>query len=292
MPHPPLPLLATCWTIAGNVLPTDVPATSPYSMKRRLHAAAKAGYQGIGLWYEDLMAWEKQTGGFTTLKQELSEQGLDIIELEFLSDWFCEGDARQQSDARRALFLRAAAGLGARHLKVIPPMPGNAFGHAALVDAFGALCEEAARVDLGIAMEMMPMSALPTLEDNLKVVEAVGARNGGLLLDIWHVVRSGIEDFPAMATRSAGSVLAVEVNDAQRAPGADLFQDTLNGRLPCGEGEFHVARFVRALVGAGYQGPIGIEILSDRFRALDPETAARISHDTTATALESGAPTQ
>lgn len=287
-----LPLLATCWTIAGDVLPTAPNALSPFPLGRRLHAAAQAGYTGIGLWYGDLVQQDRQAGGLGALRRQLDALGFKFVELEFLTDWFCEGEARQQSDTRRELFLRAAKELGARHLKVIPPMPGSAIGATALVEAFGKLCDEAATAGLGIAMEMMPMSALPTLADNLAVTQAAAASNGGLLLDIWHVQRSGCGDFRDLAGIPVSALAAVELNDALASPGPDLFQDTLNGRLPCGEGELDVSGFIAALWQAGYRGPIGVEILSPGFRALSPEEAARISHDSSLAALIASAELQ
>jgi len=280
-----LPLLATCWTIAGDVLPTAVSPQSPFPLERRLQAAAQAGFRGIGLWYGDLLQQSQLKGGLNSLRRQLDSLGFEAIELESLVNWFGEGDARQASNAHRALFLQAAAELGARHLKIIPPMPGSTVNTAALVDAFGELCEEARAVGLRIAMEMMPMSTLPTLADNLAIVEAAGASNGGLLVDIWHVQRSGFGAMQGLARLPTTALMAVELNDAMAKPGPELFQATLNDRLPCGEGEFDVTGFIRALWQAGYRGPMGVEILSPRFRALEPEAAAHLSHDSSAAAL-------
>ncbi len=280
-----LPLLATCWTLAGDVLPSAADASSPFPLERRVRAAAQAGYRGIGLWYGDLLQQSRQPGGLKALRQQIDALRFELVELEFLTDWFCEGAARQQSDIRRRLFLHAAAELGARHLKVIPPMPGQTVDASRLVEAFGELSREAAKHGLAIAMEMMPMSALPSLTDNLALVEAAGAANGGLLLDIWHVQRSGAKDFRTLAELPTSAILAVELNDARAEPEGGLFEDTLNGRLPCGEGEFDIAGFIGALWQAGYRGPVGVEILSPRFRALEPEEAARISHGSSRAAL-------
>lgn len=280
-----LPLLATCWTLAGDVLPTAADACSPFPLARRLRAAAEAGYLGIGLCHGDLLQQSRQPGGLKALRRQLDTLGFAFVELDFLADWFCTGGERQQSDARRRLFLQAATELGARHLKVIPPMPGNHVEPSILADAFGELCHEAATCDLAIAMEVMPMSSLPRLMDNLAVVETAAAPNGGLLLDIWHLQRSGIGEFQSLAELPLSAVKAVELNDAKAKPGPDLFQDTLNGRLPCGEGELDLTGFIRGLWQTGYRGPVGVEILSPHFRALAPEAAARLSHDSSAAVL-------
>jgi sugar phosphate isomerase/epimerase len=46
----------------------------------------------------------------------------------------------------------------------------------------------------------------------------------------------------------------------------DLHQDTINHRRHCGEGECDVGGFVDCLLSAGYNGPWGIEVLSEEIR--------------------------
>ena len=53
-------------------------------------------------------------------------------------------------------------------------------------------------------------------------------------------------------------------------------------RRLCGEGQFDLSGFVAALGQAGYDGPFGVEILSDALRALPLDEAARRSFDTAA----------
>jgi sugar phosphate isomerase/epimerase len=48
----------------------------------------------------------------------------------------------------------------------------------------------------------------------------------------------------------------------ERSAGGDLWSDTVNSRLLCGEGRFDIARFMSEVKKAGYSGPCGVEILS------------------------------
>jgi hypothetical protein len=52
------------------------------------------------------------------MKQILDDNGIKHIELEFLTDWFMEGERKRQSDIRRKLLLDAAEVLRAHHVKV------------------------------------------------------------------------------------------------------------------------------------------------------------------------------
>jgi sugar phosphate isomerase/epimerase len=282
-------LIATCWTIAGDVYPGTERDISAFALGDRIEAAAAAGYAGIGLWHGDLLRHGENN--YRELHVLLERNGLRQIELEHLADWFADGERRQRSDRMRADLFRAAGALGARHLKVVPPFGGQGWEQSRLIDQFGQLCAEAARHDLRVALEMIPFSDLSNLEQALAVVAGADAANGGLLIDIWHVVRSG-GDFDDILRVPSRYIVAAELNDADAQPSGDLTTDSMCNRKPCGDGQFDVPAFIAALARAGYRGPYGVEILSDAFRRLAPAEAARISFDTTRAQFDAPIPSE
>jgi hypothetical protein len=52
------------------------------------------------------------------MKQILDDNGIKHVELEFLTDWFLDGERKRQSDLCRTMLLDAAEALQAHHLKV------------------------------------------------------------------------------------------------------------------------------------------------------------------------------
>lgn len=274
-------LIATCWTTAGNVRPDHADNLSRWRLEDRIEAAARAGYRGFGFWLGDLVVWREEGGHYAALSRHLADAGLSVVELEHLSDWFAEGERRERSDAARAELFRAADALGARHAKVMPPFGGQDLPINRLAGCFASLCDDAARHGLLIAMEMIPFSDLPDLSSALEMVRRADATHGGLLIDIWHVVRSGgaVADVAAVPGRF---IKAVELCDADLAMRGTITEDTMRHRRFCGEGQFDLPGFVAALGQAGYDGPFGVEILSDALRALPLDEAARRSFDSAA----------
>lgn len=262
----PIDLIATCWTIAGDVYPGTERHISDFALSERIEAAAIAGYTGIGLWHGDLLR-ARDGHDYGNLRAMLRNNGIHTIELEHLSDWFAEGEPRRHSDAvKRDLFL-AAGELGARHIKVMPPFGAQGWEPARLIDQFGKLCEEAAAHDLIVALEMIPFSDLTTLDATLALVSAAQAANGGLLIDIWHMMRAGV-DFETLRRLPGRYIVAAELNDAELALRADMAEDSMRYRTFCGDGEFDLPGFIAALTEAGYSGPYGVEILSDELRKM------------------------
>lgn len=273
-------LIATCWTIGGDVYPGTEQHISAFDQLKRVEAAAAAGYTGIGLWHGDLLRVKAGPHAYRELAAVLRGNGMNAIELEHLANWFADGEPRRQSDAIKRELFHAADELGARHIKVVPPFGNQGWEPGRLIDQFGQLCAEAAAHDLIVALEMIPFSDLPTLDATLAIVAGADAANGGLLIDIWHMMRAGV-DFDAIRCLPNRYIAAAELNDADLTLCADMPEDSMRYRKFCGAGEFDLPGFIRALSEAGYDGPYGVEILSDELRKMPLAEVAIRSFTTT-----------
>jgi sugar phosphate isomerase/epimerase len=271
-------LLASYWTIAGGALPHTDREYSPFDFSDRVAAAAKAGFTGFGLWHADL-AHILESRSLHEMKKIFDDNGIKHIELEFLTDWFLDGERKKQSDLQKRKLLRAAEVLGAKHVKV-----GDFFGEKyfmpQLIESFAALCAEAADHGTRIGFELMPFAMLTTLEDSLTMAEGAGAANGGIIFDLWHVVKLGIP-YEEVARVPVKYVFGVELNDGTFEAPWSLHEDTINHRRLCGEGEFDIKSFIDSVERTGYRGPYGIEVLSEELRQKSLEELTTRSFNTT-----------
>jgi sugar phosphate isomerase/epimerase len=275
-------LLATCWTSAGNVMPTRTGDRSPIGIERRIEAVAAAGYRGFGINHADLVAARDELG-LPRLAELFAAHGLVHIELEVIDYWWTPA-----ADRVRADLLAAAAALGARHIKVGAGMLGDRYDPAELRSSFAELASEAADAGTRIALEACAFSSMPTLEPAARLVADVAHPAAGLLLDIWHIYRSGM-DYAVMADLvPPGHLFAVELDDGAAAQIGSGFDDTFDNRVLCGQGDFDVPAFVDAVAGLGYDGPWGVEMMSVDHRALDPETAVAEAFDAAHKLLTAG----
>jgi sugar phosphate isomerase/epimerase len=256
-------LLASYWTIAGGALPHTDKEYSPFDFKDRAEAVARAGFKGMGIWHSDL-AHILERRSLKEIKEILDSNGLKHLELEFLSDWFRDGEEKRESDIGKKMLMEAAEVLGAHHIKVgdfykkKTPMPK-------LIESFAALCAEAEQHGTRVAFELMPFAMVDTLEESLEMVRGAGAKNGGIAFDLWHIVKLRIP-YEQVAHLQEPVLMSVEINDGTFEAPWSLHEDTVNHRRFCGEGEFDVKAFVDCLLKAGYQGPWGIEVLSQEIR--------------------------
>ncbi len=261
----PVELLGSYWTIAGRAYPHTDHEYSPFDFRDRVEALSKAGFKGMGIWHADL-DHILLTRSLKEMKHILDDSRIEHVELEFLSDWFLDGEAKKKSDIQKVKLLEASQFLEAKHVKVgdflqqRTPMDK-------MIESFAALCADAAEYGARIGFEVMPFSVIDSLEDTLTMLEGADADNGGVILDLWHIVKLGIP-YEQAAAIPPRFLTSIEINDGylETPEGMDLVTETTQHRKFCGEGEFDVKGFMQQMWDAGYNGPVGIEVLSAEAR--------------------------
>lgn len=275
MRHTP-DLIASYWTLAGDIAPFVGSSVSPRRFRDRVEAAARAGFTGFGSYYDDLM-FNVDELGLEEMAAILRGNGIKYFEIESLLDWFTDGERRSRSDAVRKDMLRAAEKLGAHQIKIAGAFE-DGWPLASLIEPYARLCDQAADVGTRISLEILPFSNIRTIAEGLAVVGDTAIENGGLLFDVWHMVRGAIP-FEEIAHVPPQFIAAVELDDGPLEPVGSLLQETIDCRELCGEGDFDLPGFVASIQATGYQGPYGVEILSHEHRARSLEDSARLAFE-------------
>jgi len=257
-------LIATCWTSAGDVAPLTNPETSPVPLGERLEAIASTGWAGFGLAYDDLVA-ARDTIGFSGLRKLIEQAGLLHGEVELHSNGWDESRSHEWKP-QFELLLEAAETLGARFIKI-----GTAFGEPLddlefLVEPLRHLTKEASQRGTRIALEPMPFSMVGSMPAAAELMRSVDMPDCGLVVDYWHVFRAGTSLDELSRSLTAEQIFGVELNDADAEIKGTLFEDTRDNRRLCGEGDQDVAGFITTLQAIGFNGPWGVEILSEQHR--------------------------
>jgi sugar phosphate isomerase/epimerase len=274
-------LIASCWTSAGNIAPLSHPETSPVPIAERLAALAATGWSGFGLAHDDLGA-AKDSIGFPALRKLIDQAGFNHVEVELLSNWW--DDSRQDEwKPQLNLLLEAAEALGASFIKVGTAMGDGLDDYGQFVAPLQRLTKEAANRGTRIALEPMAFSMVRSIPRAADLMRAVDMPACGLVVDYWHVFRHGTPLEELAQKLTADQVFGVELNDADTEVRGTLFEDTRDHRRLCGQGDQDVAGFIRTLQGLGFQGPWGVEILSDAHRALPVREALQLAYSTALT---------
>jgi sugar phosphate isomerase/epimerase len=271
-------LVACYWTFAGAALPHSNREYSTFDFEDRVQAIAKAGFTGMGIWHADLDHLLTQRS-LPEMKRILDDHGIRQLEIEFLTDWFHDGERKEKSDFQKRKLLAAAEALRAHHVKV-GDFYHEQFSMSRLIESFAVLCADAAKHGMKIGFEVMPFAMIDTLKDSLAMVRGAGAKNGGIAFDVWHLAKMRVP-FEELQKFPPEFLVSVELNDGTFQAPWSLHEDTVNHRRFCGEGEFDVKSFVKVFQELGYRGPWGIEVLSEDIRNWPLEKVATHAYQTT-----------
>jgi sugar phosphate isomerase/epimerase len=272
-------LVATYFTLAGDVHPFAPDTRSPHSLEARARAAADAGFAGLGFALDDARALLERHGT-AEIRAILAAHGQVDCELEVLMDWCADGERRDTAWRASREAWRFAEAFGAYRIKAVGDITGMTWPMEKVVADFARLCDDAAAHGCSLTVEILPTTNLDTLQVGRALVEGAGRRNGGLLLDSWHMVRGRVP-MAAIAALPPGLVTHVEFDDGPLVAAADYIDETIEARCLPGDGEFPLVDFVRALDACGYRGAYGLELLSPTFRNLPPAEVARQAAEAT-----------
>jgi sugar phosphate isomerase/epimerase len=274
--NPNIELMNLYWTTAG-VFPGNG-EISPYDFQDRVEAAARAGFKGIGIWHTDLEHITLHRP-LKELKMILDDNGMKYVELEFLTDWFLDGARKAESDSRKRRLFEASEALQAKHVK-IGDFYNTPYHMPRLIEAFATLCAEADNYGATIGFEMMASSMIDNLNDALSMVETAGAKNGGIILDIVHVVNLGITNAD-LSRIPLNYLINLELNDGT-LPGSP-HHDPTRARRFCGEGEYDIQGFINCVLNMGYDGPWAVEVMSQELTKLSLSELNSRAYKTTMT---------
>jgi sugar phosphate isomerase/epimerase len=282
-------VMATYWTVSGPVKVHFGREWSTFSWPDRCAQAQRVGFSGLGLWHADV-EHQLETTTLQEMAKVFRDHGLKYLEVEFLADFFAEPGtpAREASDIQRRRLFDTAAAFDAHHIKVgnIPETPCEL---DRVIEEYAALCDDAAQhTNARVAYEIIPFDPnVGTLEAGLALVTAADRPNGGLAIDTWHMGKLRIP--PAELAKIPARHLAwVELSDGRQEYMDDKLDEVINHRELPGEGELDLVGYVGALHQAGYPGPWGAEILSEKLRNLPIEREFDRAYETTLAQVSAG----
>jgi sugar phosphate isomerase/epimerase len=216
----------------------------------QVSVAAAAGYSHIGLRLVPVAGQAHQHPfDVDAVERRLADTGVRAYDMEVF---------RLEAQTRIADFEPALAisqRLGASEILVHGADPDA----ARLTDSFGRLCDLAARYRLAANIEPMPWVDVSNVAKSLRILQAAGRANSGLLVDAIHFFRGG--DAPAALADVPRSMLRyAQFCDARAEVPKEMpemIRQARGDRLFPGEGGLDLRGLLQALPP---QVPLSVEI--------------------------------
>ncbi|GAA1804369.1 sugar phosphate isomerase/epimerase and 4-hydroxyphenylpyruvate domain-containing protein [Planosporangium flavigriseum] len=242
------------------------------TLEDKLAAAAAAGFDGVEIFENDLIASPLSP---KQVRERCADLGLSIDLYQPFRDFEAvPGELLAANLRRAALKFDLMEQLGADTMLVCSSVSPAAVDDDDLAaEQLYALAALAAERGVRIAYEALAWGRfVNTYDHSWEIVRRADHPALGLCLDSFHVLSRG-SDPAAIRDIPGAKLFFLQLADAPRLE-MDVLQWSRHHRLFPGQGAFDLPAFVGHVLAAGYGGPLSLEVFNDVFRQADPERAA------------------
>ncbi|MFD5945236.1 bifunctional sugar phosphate isomerase/epimerase/4-hydroxyphenylpyruvate dioxygenase family protein [Streptomyces collinus] len=234
------------------------------SLTEKLAAAARAGFDGVEIFENDLLASPLTPEG---VRARCADLGLRIDLYQPMRDIEAVPEDEYERNLRRARHkFELMRRLGADTVLVCSSVSPQAVDDDALAaEQLSRLADAALESGVRVAYEALAWGRhVSTYDHAWRIVEAAGHPALGTCLDSFHILSrgsdpEGIEDIPGE------KIFFLQLADAPLLA-MDVLQWSRHHRCFPGQGGFDVAALVRHVLATGYDGPLSLEVFNDVFR--------------------------
>jgi sugar phosphate isomerase/epimerase len=258
---------ASFYTLSG------APVTQPsrFTLRQRAQAAARAGLAGIGLSVQDYISLTLASSP-SALRAAVDNAGVIVHEIGFVYGWERSGSTeRWRHYESRLLEMAEVFDADRLNLGLYQAAPGWFIDDVA--ETFRGICDRAQEVGLQVALEPMAVSSLSHLSQAEEVLNLAGAPNAGILIDSYHLFRSG-DGLAELAQIPPDHIIAIQLNDAPAMLRGDLEEECVSARELPGRGGLDLTELLVTLDVMGVDAPISVEVMSTEFGRLPVYEAA------------------
>ncbi|MDA3630718.1 TIM barrel protein [Saccharopolyspora sp. WRP15-2] len=242
------------------------------TLEDKLAAAAAAGFDGVEIFENDLIA---SAASPAEIRQRCADLGLTIDLYQPFRDFEAVPPDVLQANLRRAeRKFDVMEQLGVDLVLVCSTVSPDAVDDDELAAGqLRLLAERAAARSMRVAYEALAWGRfVNTYEHSWRIVRRADHPALGVCLDSFHVLSRGSD--PALIRTIPGEKLFfLQLADAPRLD-MDVLQWSRHHRLFPGQGSFDLPSFVGNVLSTGYRGPLSLEVFNDVFRQADPKPAA------------------
>ncbi|WP_405865321.1 sugar phosphate isomerase/epimerase and 4-hydroxyphenylpyruvate domain-containing protein [Streptomyces sp. NBC_01515] len=245
------------------------------SLTEKLTAASRAGFDGVEIFENDLLASPLTP---EEIRARCADLGLTIDLYQPMRDIEAVPEAEFARNLRRARHkFELMRRLGTDTVLVCSSVSPLAEDDDALAAAqLSQLADLAQEFGVRVAYEALAWGRhVSTYDHAWRIVETAGHPALGTCLDSFHILSRGSEpkDLKGIADIPGEKIFFLQLADAPLLA-MDVLQWSRHYRCFPGQGGFDVTGLVRHVLAAGYDGPLSLEIFNDVFRQAEAGSTA------------------
>ncbi|WP_413333429.1 bifunctional sugar phosphate isomerase/epimerase/4-hydroxyphenylpyruvate dioxygenase family protein [Brevibacterium sp. GP-SGM9] len=242
------------------------------TLEEKLRAAARAGFDGVEIFEQDLVVSPDSPAAISSLAAELG-LSLDLYQpfrdFEGVEEDVFEANLRR-AESKFALMRR----LGMDTMLLCSNVATATISDDGIVvEQLRRLGELADSYGIDIAYEALAWGRFVSTYDHAwDLVAAADHLRIGTCLDSFHILSRGT-DLSRIAEIPGDKIFFLQLADAP-ALTMDVLSWSRHHRVFPGEGAWDLTDFLRRVAATGYAGPVSLEVFNDSFRQADTNRTA------------------
>ncbi len=237
--------------------------------------AAKAGYQAIEPWINELERHVEKGGTLRDLGRRIADAGLRVPSAIGFAEWIVDDDGRRRKGLERARrdmdMVRQIGGT-----RIAAPPAGatkEAVNLHRAAERYRVLLEIGDKIGVTPQVELWGFSrSLNRLGETALVAIESGHSRACILADVYHLYKGGSE-FGGLRILNGAAMHTFHVNDYPAKPPRGEITDA--HRVYPGDGTAPLARILRGLRETGFRGAISLELFNREYWKQDAATVLR-----------------
>lgn len=227
-------------------------------------AASKAGFHALEPWMAEIDAYTKSGGTLKDLGARIADAGLTVESAIAFNSFLDDDEARRRTSMERLkVDMDKVAQIGGTR---IAAPPGNS-RTAVSLDNAARYYREA--LEMGETMGVLPLlelwgthPVLGPLSHGIYVTVAAGRADASLLLDVFHLYKSGTP-FTSLKQINGASLHVMHINDYPQAADSSTLND--GNRIYPGDGVAPFRQILRDLHDSGFRGYFSLELFNREY---------------------------
>jgi 2-keto-myo-inositol isomerase len=242
----------------------------------QIDIAAKAGYDAIEPWINELRQYQQNGGSIDDLRKRISDRGLKVVSAIGFAEWIVNDDAKRAAGLETAKKdMDLVRSIGGTHLAAPPAgaTKDTSVDLSVAAERFRKLIELGASLDVLPQLEVWGFSAtLSKLAETMFVATESKHPKACVLLDVYHLYKGG-SGFDGLRLLSGAAMNCFHMNDFPATPPRETISDA--NRVYPGDGIAPLTQILRELFTTGFAGALSLELFNRSYWEQDALTVAR-----------------
>ena len=241
-----------------------------------IEIAAKAGYDGLELWVNDIKEYLKQGNSIETLSKLIKDKGLVVEDAISFTEWMVDNDARRKAGVVQLEDeMKMMAALGCRRIAA----PPAGIEKSEVIDFQKAGARYRDILALGRRYNVMPLlefwgasGTVYNLSQALAIAAAANDRDARILPDVYHLFRGG-SGFDGLKLVNGNVIEVIHFNDYPAS--VPLNEQTDSDRVYPGDGAAPLKQILQDLKAMGGTKVLSLELFNKNYWAQDALLVAK-----------------